>query len=146
MKSTEIHVERFNAVSTKSFEETLAGLYAGIGRPEMSSLAPRLAAAESFSEFEQLVNGAVGTADLMEFLRLGYGLAEGPRSNSLQDDTHHRRQSTDHEPNGGACSRRWLLRSGHHSHLRESGRDTSRLRHNGKLSVSLWKRESIGDS
>ncbi|WP_035351751.1 DUF302 domain-containing protein [Edaphobacter aggregans] len=75
MKSTEIRVERFNVVSTKSFEETLAGLNAGIGRPEMSSLAPRLAAAESFSEFEQLVNGAVGTADLMEFLRLDLGMA-----------------------------------------------------------------------
>jgi hypothetical protein len=38
MKSTEIRVERFNVVSKKSFEETLAGLYAGIGRPAMSSL------------------------------------------------------------------------------------------------------------
>src|SRR3984893_13928594 len=91
MKSTEIRVERFNVVATRSFEEHLAGLYAGIGRPAMSTLAPKLAAAESFSEFEQLVDGAVGTSDLMEFLRLdlAYGLAEGPRSNSLQDDTHH---------------------------------------------------------
>ena len=45
MKSTEIRVERFNVVSTKSFEETLAGLYAGIGRPAMSTLAPKLAVA-----------------------------------------------------------------------------------------------------
>jgi hypothetical protein len=75
VKSTEIRVERFNVVSAKSFEETLAGLYAGIGRPAMSTLAPKLAAAESFSEFEQLVNGAVGTADLMEFLRLDLGMA-----------------------------------------------------------------------
>jgi hypothetical protein len=75
MKSTEIRVERFSVVSSKSFEETLAGLYAGIGRPAMSSLAPKLAAAKSFAEFEQLVNGAVGSADLMEFLRLDLGMA-----------------------------------------------------------------------
>jgi uncharacterized protein (DUF302 family) len=75
MKSIGVRVERFNVVSTKSFEEILTGLYTGIGRPAMSTLAPQLAAAGSFSEFEQLVKGAVGTADLMEFLRLDLGMA-----------------------------------------------------------------------
>ncbi len=68
-----ITVERFCIQSSKSFEEVLLGLEEGIGRPSMSVLQPQLDAASSFPEFRALIESAVGSADLMEFLRLDLG-------------------------------------------------------------------------
>jgi uncharacterized protein (DUF302 family) len=70
-----ITVERFRIQSSKSFEEVLLGLEAGIGRPVMSVLQPQLDAASSFPEFRSLIETAVGAAGLMEFLRLDLGRA-----------------------------------------------------------------------
>jgi len=66
-------VEKFCVVSAKSFEDVLAGLDKGIGRPDMSALHRQMAAVSSFLELQKIVNGAVGSADLMEFLRLDLG-------------------------------------------------------------------------
>jgi hypothetical protein len=73
MKSRKIVVERFDLVSSKSFEDVLLELDKGIGPPMGSSYFEKKAAAQSFEEYEHLVNGAVGTSDLMEFLRLDPG-------------------------------------------------------------------------
>ncbi len=75
MPTKQITVERFSVVSAKSFEEVLAGLDKGIGRPNMRVLHEQMAAASSFSEFQKVIGGAVGSADLMEFLRLDLGAA-----------------------------------------------------------------------
>jgi uncharacterized protein (DUF302 family) len=75
MPTKQITVERFGVVSAKSFEEVLAGLDKGIGRPNMRMLHEQMAAASSFSEFQKVINGAVGRADPMEFLRLDLGAA-----------------------------------------------------------------------
>ena len=66
-------VEKFSVVSTRTFEDVLAGLEKGIGRPNMSALHKQMGAAKSFSELQKIINGAVGSADLMEFLRLDLG-------------------------------------------------------------------------
>jgi uncharacterized protein (DUF302 family) len=66
-------VEKFSVVSAKAFEDVLAGLDKGIGRPNMAAFSKQLAAATSFSELQELVRGAVGSADLMEFMRLDLG-------------------------------------------------------------------------
>jgi hypothetical protein len=73
MSSRQIVVERVDLVSSKSFEEVVLQLEKGIGRPLGTSYFEKKAAAQSFEEYERLVNGAVGTSDLMEFLRLDPG-------------------------------------------------------------------------
>jgi len=73
MITKRISVERICVESSKSFEDVLAELGKGIGRPNMNELQPKLNAASSFAEFQQLINGVVGSADLMEFLRLDLG-------------------------------------------------------------------------
>ena len=70
-----LQVDRLRFRSARSLEEVLAGLELGIGRPDMQSLGPALSRAGSFSEFEALVLNAVGSADLMEFLRIDLGVA-----------------------------------------------------------------------
>jgi hypothetical protein len=72
MKSRKIAIERFDLVSDKSFEQVLLKLNKGIGRP-IANYFQEKAAAQSFEEYERLVNGAVGTSDLVEFLRLDPG-------------------------------------------------------------------------
>jgi uncharacterized protein (DUF302 family) len=68
-----ITLERVCIESSKSFEAVLAGLETGIGRPDMGVLQPRLHGAATFAEFQRLINEAVGSADLIEFLRLDLG-------------------------------------------------------------------------
>jgi uncharacterized protein (DUF302 family) len=73
MTTKRISVERIYAESSKSFEDVLAALGKGIGHPDMHELQPKLNAASSFAEFQELINEVVGPADLMEFLRLDLG-------------------------------------------------------------------------
>lgn len=72
MKSTKITIERFDLVSKKSFEQVLFELDKGIGRP-IANYFERKAVTQSFEEYEGLVNGAIGTSDLVEFLRFDPG-------------------------------------------------------------------------
>lgn len=67
--------ERFSVVSARAFEDVLARLDEGIGRPDMRKLHQEIAAAGSIAEYEKLIRGVVGSADLMEFLRLDLGAA-----------------------------------------------------------------------
>ena len=73
MKAKQIAVERFDIVSKKTFEHVLSELAVGIGRPDMNTYFRQKGAAQSFEEYAALVNAAVGSADLMEFMRLDPG-------------------------------------------------------------------------
>lgn len=75
MTTKQIGVERISFLSKRSFEEVLRGLDKGIGRPDLAELNRRLGAAASFAEYEAVIQGVVGSADLMEFLRLDQGAA-----------------------------------------------------------------------
>src|SRR5262249_51111620 len=70
METIQSQFERVRFISNKGFEDVVARLYSGIGRPNMAALRQALAAARSPSEYEAIVRGAVGPADLMEFLQL----------------------------------------------------------------------------
>ncbi len=70
-----VHVQRLRFHSSRPFEEVLALLQPGIGRPDMQTLGEALANAASYAEFARLVENAIGTADLMEFLRIDLGVA-----------------------------------------------------------------------
>ncbi len=69
----QISVDRFCIQSSKSFEDVLLGLEKVIGRPNMGTLQLQLDQAPSLIDFQRLVQAAVGSADLMEFLRLDLG-------------------------------------------------------------------------
>jgi uncharacterized protein (DUF302 family) len=73
MATTKLAVERFKVVSARSFDEVLAGLAKGIGRPDMRVLHRQIGEANSMVELQKLIDGVVGNADLMEFLRLDLG-------------------------------------------------------------------------
>jgi hypothetical protein len=75
MTTKNIVVERVTFVSKRSFEDVLDLLDKGIGRPNFGELSRRVNEAPTFSEYESVIRGAVGSADLMEFMRLDLGAA-----------------------------------------------------------------------
>jgi len=75
MTTKKIAVERVTLVSKRSFEEVLGGLDKGIGRPNLGELGRRMNEAVTFEEYGAVIRGVVGSADLMEFLRLDLGAA-----------------------------------------------------------------------
>ena len=75
MTTAKITVERVTFVSKRSFEEVLGLLDKGIGRPNFGELRRRMDEAPTFEEYSSIIRGAVGSADLMEFMRLDLGAA-----------------------------------------------------------------------
>jgi uncharacterized protein (DUF302 family) len=75
MTTKKIAVERVTFVSSRSFEEVLGLLDKGIGRPNWSELSRRMNDAQTFEEYASVIQGVVGSANLMEFLRLDLGSA-----------------------------------------------------------------------
>ena len=73
MASREIRVRRFSVVSARRFEDVVARLTATIGRPDMAAFRGALDAARGLSELEEVVHGAVGSSELMEFARFDAG-------------------------------------------------------------------------
>jgi uncharacterized protein (DUF302 family) len=73
MTTKKISVERVTLVSNRSFEEVLGLLDKGIGRPNLEDLGRRMNEARTFEEYGAVIRGVVGSADLMEFLRLDLG-------------------------------------------------------------------------
>jgi len=78
----QLSVQRFSVVSSKPFEEVLQGLEKGMGRPDMRVLHGQMTATSSFREYEKVIHAAVGSADLMEFLRLDLGAPMGKDPNA----------------------------------------------------------------
>jgi uncharacterized protein (DUF302 family) len=73
MPTREVTVRRVSVVSSKPFEEVVRGLTATIGRPDTNAFHKALAAATNPAELEEVVRGAVGSSDLMEFARFDSG-------------------------------------------------------------------------
>lgn len=75
METVHAQIERLCFTSRKPFEDVLAGLYSGISRPNIKELKQRLKAAHDLAEFARIVDAAVGSAGLLEFLSLDLGAA-----------------------------------------------------------------------
>lgn len=75
MTTKKIVVERVTFMSNKPFDEVLGLLDKGIGRPNFGELGRRMSEAATFEEYSSVIRGVVGSADLMEFLRLDLGSA-----------------------------------------------------------------------
>ena len=73
MPTIEVQVVRFSVVSTRPFDEIVTRLTATIGRTDMSSFHSALAAATTVADLEKVIQGAIGSSELMEFARYDAG-------------------------------------------------------------------------
>lgn len=73
MPTIDVPVRRVSFVSSRPFDEIVRRLTATIGRPDMDAFRKALAAATSVEALEEAVLGAVGSSDLMEFVRFDAG-------------------------------------------------------------------------
>ena len=80
----QINVERWSVVSSKPFNEILMVIDAAIGHPDLPTLRKAIVAAQTYSEMESAVRGAVGSTNLMQFMRFDLGeiIAKGRESDS----------------------------------------------------------------
>ena len=73
MPTIEVQVQRFSVVSSRPFEEIIRKLTATIGRPEMNAFHRAMTTSRTMADLEKLVRGAVGSSELMEFVRFDAG-------------------------------------------------------------------------
>ena len=66
-------VERFSVISSKPFEEVVAGIERGVAHPDISALLQNISAAKNETELEQVVNAAAGPTGIMQFNRFDLG-------------------------------------------------------------------------
>src|SRR5574341_591307 len=80
MPTIDVPVRRVSFVSSKPFDEIVRNLTATMGHPDMSAFHRALAAASTPAELEEVVQGAIGSSDLMEFGRFDAGAVLQKRS------------------------------------------------------------------
>ena len=73
MATIDIRVRRTSIVSSRPFDEIVRQLTATIGRPDLSTFHRAIAAATTVAELENVVHGAIGSSELMEFVRFDAG-------------------------------------------------------------------------
>src|SRR6478609_7994367 len=73
MPTIDIQIQRFSVVSQRPFDEVIRRLTATIGRPDPKGFHDAVASATTMGELEAIVRRAVGTSDLMEFVRFDSG-------------------------------------------------------------------------
>lgn len=73
MPTIEVLVRRVSFVSSRPFEETVRRLTATIGRPDINAFHKAVATATTLTDLEEVVQGAVGPSNLMEFARYDSG-------------------------------------------------------------------------
>jgi hypothetical protein len=73
LPTREIRVRRLTIVSSRPFDEIVHRLTATVGRPDASAFHDAIASAANVAELEQVVHGAIGSSDLMEFARFDAG-------------------------------------------------------------------------
>jgi hypothetical protein len=73
MPTIEIQVRRVSVVSSRPFEEIVRRLSATIGHPDMTAFHTAVVAATTVADLEKVVHEAIGSSDLMEFVRFDAG-------------------------------------------------------------------------
>ena len=73
MATIDIPVRRTSVVSSRPFDEIVRSLTATIGRPDLNAFHSAMAAATTVADLEDVVHGAIGSSDLMEFVRFDAG-------------------------------------------------------------------------
>ena len=65
MPTIEVHVRRFSVVSSRPFEQIVSRVTATIGHPDMNEFHSGVAAARTVADLEEVVQGVIGSSDLM---------------------------------------------------------------------------------
>jgi uncharacterized protein (DUF302 family) len=73
MRSTEVMLRRVSVVSPRPFDEVVGRLSATIGRPDMAAFHQAVVTATTVGELELVVQQAIGSSGLMEFVRFDAG-------------------------------------------------------------------------
>jgi uncharacterized protein (DUF302 family) len=73
MPTLNVQLRRHSLVSTKPFGEVVSRLTATIGRPDMHAFHGALTAATTVADLAAVVEQAIGTSGLMEFIRFDAG-------------------------------------------------------------------------
>jgi uncharacterized protein (DUF302 family) len=73
MNTREIAVQRVSVVSSNSFDGIMAHLDAKIGHPEMNAFGKAITAAPAESDMAKVVQAAIRSTGLMEFMRFDIG-------------------------------------------------------------------------
>src|SRR5512138_2280641 len=73
MPTIEVRVRRMSFLSAKPFSEVIERLTAVIGHPDMSVFHGAMLDAANIAELEEVVRQAVGSSELMEFVRFDAG-------------------------------------------------------------------------
>jgi uncharacterized protein (DUF302 family) len=73
MPTKQLQVERFSVVSSKPFEEVVAGIDAAVGHPDMTALWKETASAKTYADLENVIQNVIGESELMEFTRFDHG-------------------------------------------------------------------------
>jgi hypothetical protein len=73
MPTIEVQVRSFSVVSSRPFEEIVRRLTATLGHPDMNAFHKAVAAATTVAGLEAVVHRAIGSSDLMEFVRFDAG-------------------------------------------------------------------------
>ena len=73
MSTVEVQVRRFSVVSSRPFDEVVSRLTTTIGHPDMNAFHTAIVAAMTVADLEEVVQGAIGSSELMEFARYDAG-------------------------------------------------------------------------
>ena len=73
MATVEVQVRRFSVVSSRPFDEVVRRLTTTIGHPDMNAFHSAIVAAMTVADLEEVVQGAIGSSELMEFARYDAG-------------------------------------------------------------------------
>lgn len=73
MPTIEVKVRRFSVVSSRPFEEIVKRLTETIGHPDMKTFRSAIAEATTVADLEEVVQRAIGSSNLMEFVRFDAG-------------------------------------------------------------------------
>ena len=73
MPTLNVQVRRFSTVSSRPFGQVVSGLTASIGHPDISTFHREMTAARTMADLEKVVQAAIGSSGLMEFVRFDAG-------------------------------------------------------------------------
>ena len=69
MPIRDVLVRRFSVISSRPFADVVGRLTATIGRPDLTAFRAALATAATVDDPEDVVHAAIGSSELMEFVR-----------------------------------------------------------------------------
>lgn len=69
----EVSIQRLSVVTSRSIADVIEAFEAEIGMPNLVPLQNEMSASNSFEEMRDIIQGAVGTSNLMVFLKLDMG-------------------------------------------------------------------------